>query len=223
METHCFSRSLSVASKYAGQSSSRLTPPLWPQDKHISLDEGFHFAACVKRIGKLASVEKKRFISLDVEAATTGIECPSPIFQVWKFLGTCEGLCGAALGIAVKGGYDVTVAWLCCLLTFGGQTVVEGIEHRHKWTDDQARTSLAQLGNVVPTDFDCRPPGFESQESGMTVHPKPIPEVIEGLKSIIQENPADAVLTDGTYFLVDMLVKLSSPVLNRIVSVCVQQ
>ena len=186
-----------AASRYVRSSVSRLTPPVWPQDKHISLEEGFHFAACAKRIGKLASLEKKRFVSMDMEAAMGGIECPSPIFQVWKFLGTCEGLCGAALGMAVKGGYDVTVAWLCCTLTFGGQTLVEGIEHRHKWTEDQARASLAQLGPVLPTDFDCRPPGYESQESGTTVHPKPIPEVIEAMKALAQEYPNDEILSAG--------------------------
>ena len=178
---------------------------MWPQDKHISLDEGFHFAACAKRIGKLASLEKKRFFSVDVEAAMSGVECPSPIFQVWKFLGTCEGLCGAALGTAVKGGYDVTVAWLCCTLTFGGQTLVEGMEHRHKWTEDQARTLLAQLGPVLPTDFDCRPPGYESQESGTTVHPKPIPEVIEALKTLTHEYPNDEVLSEGKSMLTKRL------------------
>lgn len=151
----------------------------------------------MKRVGKLASMEKRKYVAMDAEAAMSGIECPSPIFQVWKYLGTCEGLCGAALGMAVRGGYDVTVAWLCCTLTFGGQTVIEGIEHRHKWTEEQSRTSLSRLGPVEPSDFDCRPPGFETQESEMTVHPKPIPEVLEHLKQIIQENSNDEVLSAG--------------------------
>jgi hypothetical protein len=143
---------------------------------------------------------------MDMEAAVSSIECPSPIFQAWKFLGTCEGLCGAALGTAVRAGYDVTVAWLCCTLTFGGQTLVESMEHRLKWTDEQARTSLGQLGPVLPIDFDCRPPGFASQESGTTVHPKPIPEVLKELKDIAQSNPDDELLSAGRYPFSEMRV-----------------
>ncbi len=178
-------------------SLQRLTPPVWPADKHISLEEGFHFAACVKRVGKLASLEKRKYVVTDAEAAMSGVECPSPIFHVWKYLGTCEGLCGAALGMAVRGGYDVTVAWLCSTLTFGGQTIIEGIEHRHNWTEEQARTSMSSLGPVNSDDFDCRPPGYESQESDITVHPKPIPEVVDQLKKIMGENQNDEILLSG--------------------------
>mmetsp|Transcript_11682 Transcript_11682/g.25596 ORF Transcript_11682/g.25596 Transcript_11682/m.25596 type:complete len:1292 (-) Transcript_11682:60-3935(-) len=35
-------------------------PPTWPADKHMSLSEAHHFAACVRRIGKLATVAKKQ-------------------------------------------------------------------------------------------------------------------------------------------------------------------
>ena len=35
-------------------------PPTWPADKHVSWSEAYHFAACVKRIGKLATAAKKR-------------------------------------------------------------------------------------------------------------------------------------------------------------------
>lgn len=185
-----------VASRFV-PSFPRMTPPVWPADKHISLNEGFHFAACVKRVGKLASMEKKKYTVTDAEAAMSGVECPSPIFQVWKNLGTCEGLCGAALGMAVRGGYDVTVAWLCSTLTFGGQTVIEGMEHRHNWTEEQSRTSLSRLGQVKTDDFDCRPPGFESQESDSIVHPKPIPEVLCALKKIMDENLNDEGLLAG--------------------------
>ena len=188
---------MTAASRHVESVASRLTPPVWPADKHISLEEGFHFAASVKRVGKLASMEKKKYIATDAEAAMRGVERPSPIFQVWKYLGTCEGLCGAALGMAVRRGYDVTLSWLCCTLTFGGQTVIEGMEHRHNWTEEQSRTSLSRLGPLNSSDFDCRPPGFESQESENTVHPKPIPEVLEQLKKILQENPNDEMLSAG--------------------------
>ena len=37
----------------------RLNAPVWPVDKHITEQEAFHFAACVTRIAKLATAEKK--------------------------------------------------------------------------------------------------------------------------------------------------------------------
>lgn len=134
-----------------------------------------------------------------------GMECPAPIYQIWKYLGTCEGLCGAALGMAVRAGYDVTVSWLCSMLIFGGQTVVEGMEHRLKLTEDEVRAP-GQVGAVLPSDFDCRPPGYKSQESETTVHPKPIPEVIEELERVLKENSNDESLSSGTYLLLQISI-----------------
>jgi hypothetical protein len=191
-------------SRYVPLGVSRVSPPVWPADKHISLEEAFHFAACAKRIGKLASVEKKRFAFMvasgliDVETSEVG--CQVPIYLVWKYLGCCEGLCGSALGIAVKGGFDTTVTWLCSTLTFGGQTVVEAMEHRHRWSDDEARSKVSELGPVESVDFDCRPPGYEQQESETVVHPKPIPEVVDNLKKILEQNPGDTILNSGKFF-----------------------
>ena len=34
--------------------------PTWPSDKHISWSEAHHFAACIRRIGRLATAAKKR-------------------------------------------------------------------------------------------------------------------------------------------------------------------
>jgi hypothetical protein len=190
-------------SHYVPLGVSRVSPPVWPADKHISLEEAFHFAACAKRIGKLASIEKKRFAimvasgMIDAEASEVG--CQVPIYLVWKYLGCCEGLCGSALGITVKGGFDTTVAWLCSTLTFGGQTVVEAMEHRHRWSDDEAQSKMSEMGPVESADFDCRPPGYEQQESETVVHPKPIPDVVEDLKKIIAENPSDSILNSGKF------------------------
>mmetsp|Transcript_15225 Transcript_15225/g.37560 ORF Transcript_15225/g.37560 Transcript_15225/m.37560 type:complete len:974 (+) Transcript_15225:286-3207(+) len=185
-------------SRYVPLGVARTTPPVWPSDKHISVEEGFHFAACAKRIGKLASIEKKRFmmsVSAVVDAEGGLMDsCQAPVFLVWKYLGCSEGLCGSALGIAVKGGFDTTVAWLCNTLTFGGQTVVEAMEHRHKWSDEEAYSKLSELGGAEPSDFDCRPPGYEKQESETVVHPKPIPEVVSALKSLTEEYANDEMM-----------------------------
>ncbi len=171
-----------IGSRYVP--AARMKPPVWPSDKHISLEEAFHFAACAKRIGKLASIEKKR--SMEDEDG-----CSAPIYNVWKHLGCCEGLCGSPLGVAVKDGFDTTVSWLSSLCVFGGQTVVEAIEHRSR------AEKLHELGTAMASDFDCRPPGYEQQESEVVIHPKPIPEVLEVLRNIVEENPNDAVLNNG--------------------------
>jgi hypothetical protein len=191
-------------SSYVPLGVSRITSPVWPADKHISLEEAFHFAACAKRIGKLASIEKKRFAFMlsagMIDAESVGPDgCQVPIYLVWKYLGCCEGLCGSALGITVKGGFDTTVAWLCSTLTFGGQTIVEAMEHRHKWSDEEAQFKLSELGHVDESDFDCRPPGYEQQESETVVHPKPIPEVVAALKQIVEDNRNDAIMNNGKF------------------------
>jgi len=194
-----------TGSRYVSQPrATRMTPPVWPSDKHISIDEAFHFAACAKRIGKLASIEKKRFSLLtssgmrDAEA-DPGDSCAAPIYLIWKHLGCCEGLCGAALGVSVKGGFDTTVSWLSSMCVFGGQTVVEGIEHRRQWSGEEASSKLHELGGAESVDFDCRPPGFEQQESEVMVHPKPIPEVLEALRKIVEDNPNDGILTSVSH------------------------
>lgn len=122
-------------------------------------------------------------------------ECVVPIFLIWKGLACCDGLCGSALGMTVKGGFDCTVSWLCSLLTFGGQTVVEGMEHRQQIPF--VESDPGKLGKALTSDFDCRPPGFEQQESDSIVHPKPIPEVLDDIKRIIEDNPDDRSLELG--------------------------
>mmetsp|Transcript_87929 Transcript_87929/g.179375 ORF Transcript_87929/g.179375 Transcript_87929/m.179375 type:complete len:963 (-) Transcript_87929:489-3377(-) len=184
--------------------TTRMTAPVWPADKHISINEAFHFAACSKRIGKLASIEKKRF-SVMSSSGTLNTDpnrldsCNAPIYLVWKDLGCCEGLCGSALGVTVKGGFDITVSWLCSMCAFGGQTVVEGMEHRRKWTLEEASTKLNELGHAEGSDFDCRPPYYENLETDAVVHPKPIPEVLNALRKIVEENQNDDILNSVSH------------------------
>jgi hypothetical protein len=211
-----------TGSRYVSQPrTTRMTPPVWPSDHHIAIDEAFHFAACAKRIGKLASIEKKRFALVtssalrDTEADQVD-SCSAPIYLVWKHLGCCEGLCGSALGVTVRGGFDITVSWLSSMCVFGGQTVVEGIEHRRRWSNEEASTKLQELGQAEGSDFDCRPPGYEHQESDAVVHPKPITEVLEALRQIVEENPNDNVLNSGEFFSLLILLLL---VLKRFIPI----
>merc|ERR1712151_1180344 len=85
------------------------------------------------------------------------------------------------------------------MFVFGGQTVVEAIEHRHKWSNEEASRKLSELGEVQGSDFDCRPPDHEKQESDTVVHPKPVTEVLEALKKITGENPNDEILNSVSH------------------------
>lgn len=176
-----------VASRVVGRS-----PPTWPQDKHLSLSEAFHFAACAKRIGRRAKEDSSRSVPGDDDES--GVEMgqvlggsASPIRHAWEMLACCDGLCGAPLGLAVKGGFDSTIAWLCCCLTYGGQVIVDNAERRLSNTQSRPNTEHAGI-KVIPRDFDQRPEGYEKQETGKMVHPKPIPEVLEALKKSVANN-----------------------------------
>lgn len=158
--------------RYVAGSFLQPKAPTWPNDKHVSVEEVFHFAACCKRIGKLATLKMRSMaFSQSLEVDIQGIPAPSRplIMEAWKYLSTCDGLTGSTLGFAVKRGFDATVAWLCACLVFGGQTLVASAEARN--------------GDLVvsPHDFDTRPPGYTAQERDGVVFPKPIPEVAERL------------------------------------------
>lgn len=181
-------------SKLAPTTAAHIQPPMWPTDKHISLRVGFHFAACARRIGKLSTQERRanrsRSNTSDIEEgvdvdfdgttmSSQSTDSMSGLVTAWKSLACCDGLCGSPLGAAVKQGYDWTLIWLCSTLTFGGQIVAGAAEAR------QGRSDTLQIS---PLDFDCRPAGYQREETDMMVHPKPIPEVIATLKSVVERN-----------------------------------
>lgn len=187
---------LCKGSQYVRSRLSRSTGPVWPQDKYISAAEAFHFAACAKRIGRRAkeAVGMPRPGGMEMGLADGG-DSMSPLKDAWETLSVCDGLCGAPLGIAVKLGFDSVVAWLCACLTYGGQIVAQAAEKR--LADNNAGvlpTSPTRPVEIDPTDFDQRPVGYERQETGKMVHPKPIPEVLAILKSAL-ESRGDAFVS----------------------------
>ena len=157
-------------SRFIKPNAVRTQVPVWPADKHVTIGEAFHFAACAKRIGKLASSEKRNVKAAigraDEECGGSGadVDCQLPVFLIWKILSCCDGLCGSGLGVVVKDGFDTTVAWLCTTLIFGGQTVVEAMEQRMTPPQGPKQSSVPK-GQVSPGDFDCRPPDYEKEES----------------------------------------------------------
>lgn len=162
----------------------RAQPPVWPRDKHVSLEEAFHFAACCKRIGKLATAAARASSRDDNEESGGHVDLAQRAFvvQAWATLGCCDGLTGATLGVATKRGFDATVTWLCACLVFGGQVVAERAELRMQ----QQQGSISGV-EVVPSDFDERPAEFRRQEEdGCVTFPKPIPVVLESLVSYLE-------------------------------------
>lgn len=209
----CFSASMKkknslicccLESQYVQSTTLRLQPPEWPADKQLALRECFHFAACARRIGKLATMEKRSSRSrcnssdddegfeLSSMAKSRGFTAGQPsIISAWMALASVDGLTGAPLGFSVKNGLDWTLCWLCCTLVFGGQVLVRNAEARN--ADNTSTSSLA----ILPQDFDCRPEGYESTENEIMIHPKPIPEAIATLHKIIDD--ADPTLRSADH------------------------
>jgi len=171
----------------------RVQAPIWPADKHVSLEEAFHFAACLRRIGKMATLQRKLMKTAEtqmndeeegIEMSANGIGVAglstksNPLIDGWNALASCDGLCGSPLGAAVKSGHDAVVYWLCSTLVYGGQRLVEA-----------ARRRAGNAGNmdVIERDFDCRPSNYQQTEGVTHVYPKPIPEVLQTLRDLLND------------------------------------
>ncbi|KAL7508514.1 hypothetical protein ACHAXN_005842 [Cyclotella atomus] len=178
--------------------SFQVNPPTWPADKRITWKEAFHFAFCVRRIGKLATAAKKlsssngntneeqegievSFVdgSIGHSSSTKDLKASrsdnSELIHLWNTLSCCDGLCGRPLGQAVKEGFDCTVSWLCCAVVMGSQVVVKAAAKRRRQSAD---SEVA----IQPQDFDCRPTGYQRDESETLRHPIPLPNVLSYLK-----------------------------------------
>jgi len=201
-------------SRLSSSSNHVKNPSTWPADKHISWSEAHHFAACVRRIGKLATATKKQ-IKLDdstrseegtevtlssmdgvddlTSTSSVGIQKKSDfkaLIKVWKSLACIDGLCGLPLGHTVKEGSDCTIAWLCCVVVFGAQRLASQAEKRwSRDTSSEASTGLNDNSNreFLPEDFDMRPKNHQWDENNLISHPLPIPVVLSTLKNMTAE------------------------------------
>jgi len=190
----------------SGSHQTKKSPPVWPVDKHVTWSEAHHFAACVKRIGKLATVAKKQMqagaetrhpnledegieVSLlsdqspqlvpGIPAKNNNVEAET-LMKLWRSLACCDGLCGHHLGHTVKEGFDCTISWLCCTVVFGPQVLAEQAEKR--W-DKQSYDDR----EIIPDDFDLRPPEYQLDEDYFAKHPLPIPDVLSSLKVLAKQ------------------------------------
>ena len=162
-----------------------VTAPVWPTDKRVSLEEAFHFAACCKRIGKLATLYKKQGSGggnyNDMEEAMTD-HTAHLVMEAWRYLATCDGLVGFPLGAAVKRGLDSTVAWLCTTVVYGGQRLVVTAQQRMAHTITSTNNGVVV---VEPRDFGSTAPRMSE---GAPQPPTPIPVVADRLEQIVQES-----------------------------------
>ena len=200
-------------SKYAKfPSKMKLQAPVWPADKHIDLPEAFHFAACARRIGKVATkIRKQKLLKSteNFEDEEEGIEITAVfsrdtdqqtpesnqnedaniILQIWDTLGLCDGLTGLPLGAAVKDGYDSTIDWLSGMVTLGSQRVVLAAEKRCK-TSQSKHISFENV-TVEDQDFEV---SFAPISDSSGTPPLPLPYVSQALQAVVDS--CDAISTD---------------------------
>lgn len=235
--------SVSVGKSRISASSRQVkNPPTWPADKHVSWSEAHHFAASVRRIGKLATSAKKKMqarLGEESSAEAEGIEVslstdesssqlspaniPNGLMQkkseekaltkLWKVLACCDGLCGHPLGHTVKEGADCSIAWLCCALIFGPQVLAEQAEKR--WRKAGAGDDRSVF---VSDDFVLHPSDDQWDDDDVPQHPIPMPVVSLCLKELSAQRNA---LQQGTFhlqrhtFLIESLLKLTPDKMTR--------
>jgi len=183
-----------LQSRISPSTSVHIQAPSWPTNVNVSKKEAFHFAACARRIGKLATTAQRANrlrsnshdesgIELDFEGnSDVQQSIPDNVYAIitaWRFMSCCDGLCGARLGSAIKNGHDYAFTWLCCTLTFGGQVVARSAEKR-------LSSSPAAPFKIILEDFDCSQSAPEYEENEFVMYPKSIPEVIGKLKSLLE-------------------------------------
>jgi len=191
----------------------QLQAPVWPADKHIDLPEAFHFAACARRIGKVATKIRKQKLLKSTEkfedeeegieitavfSRDTDQQTPASnqnedvdiILQVWDTLGLCDGLTGLPLGAAVKDGYDSTMDWLSGMVTLGSQRVVLAAEKRCK----SSQSKHISFENVTVEDQDFEVSFAPILESSGTP-PFPLPYVSQALQAVVES--CDAISDDN--------------------------
>ena len=66
-----------------------VSAPIWPKDKHVTIREAFHFAACVRRIGKVATdAHRKAAGQSDARGAATEEEAEELGIELSLYLST---------------------------------------------------------------------------------------------------------------------------------------
>lgn len=191
--------------------SNEIPSPTWPTSNHIDVSQAFHFAACARRIGKVATNIRKRQLLNSLESSLEedeeeGVEITAVfsrdqandmhknntpednvLMEVWETLARCDGLTGMPLGATVKEGHDCVVDWLTCILTLGTQRVALAAQERTKKSSEQ-KISLQNAISIKDCDFDFYYQGYnendddDDNESDERISTLPIPKVLTELE-----------------------------------------
>jgi len=213
---------------------SHLQAPTYPSNRHFRLMEAFHFAACARRIGKVAtSFRKKKIIqSMSFDDNEEGIEIPAifsrdeqddtmdepddsdVILEMWEVLARCDGVAGMPLGGAVKEGHDSVVDWCSCFVVLGCQRVALAAESRIRSLTPSNHVSFENIV-VEKHDFDFYYPEYSKDENGSTerLPPLPLPEVLLLLKDITSKY--DEQITEVKHE-IDYCINILQYIMDRI-------
>ena len=198
-------------------------------NKHIDIKTAFHFAACVRHIGRYATSVKKMLnskimnfdddeegveitavFSRDDENISKESDCDHVALQVWDTLGLCDGLTGTPLGSAVKNGFDTTLDWLSGLLIFGSQRVILASHERMK-LNTPIQYSTSEL-NVLDQDFESLISSVPHSAGNLQVSLLPLPYVKNALQSVIEScnglSENDNPLQESKFFFHNIFLQL---------------
>ena len=192
-------------------------PPVWPADKHVSLQEAYHFAACARRIGKVATALRKELSRESRRRVSTsglgsddeeGIEI-TELNNSFRS-GIHSPTSPSSPTKTTKSEEDrVLDAWKALALCDGmcgaplGSTIKEGYDCTVNWlcstvtygvqviAEAAEQRQQQQSGNGAD-EINVLPPDFSHLPSiggsgGFGACPIPIPEVISTLKNICDE------------------------------------
>ena len=219
-------------------SSKQVQAPVWPTDKHIELSEAFHFAACVRRIGKVATKIRKKNIfnsrkrSVSYDDEEEGIEITTVFSRdvdghseeaedeedailemIWDALARCDGLTGLPLGVAIKDGYDCTIDWLSGITTLGCQRVALAAESRLKSSQPNHSIPFDEV-TIEAKDFDFLYPQSDKAENAMTMPPLPLPYVLQALQDLSD----DEHVVKEVQLELEYCIKMLQYIMDRITS-----
>lgn len=189
-------------------------PPVWPADKHISLQEAYHFAACARRIGKVATALRKELSRELRRRVSSGLGSDEEEgIEITEFDSFRSGIHSptspSSPAKTTKSEEDrVLDAWKALALCDGmcgallGSTIKEGYDCTVNWLcstltygvqviAEAAEQRQQQSGNGAD-EINVLPPDFSRMSaiggsSGLGAYPVPIPEVISTLKNICDE------------------------------------
>mmetsp|Transcript_19796 Transcript_19796/g.56876 ORF Transcript_19796/g.56876 Transcript_19796/m.56876 type:complete len:1306 (+) Transcript_19796:127-4044(+) len=191
----------------------RVQPPVWPADKYISLQEAYHFAACSRRIGKVATALRKELSKEARRRASSGLDSEDEegieITELHGFRSGIHSPTSPSSPTKTKSEEDrILDAWKALALCDGmcgaplGSTIKEGYDCTVNWLCSTVTYGVQVIAEAAERreqesgkggdEITVLPPDFSPLSSigvggGLGAYPVPIPEVLTTLKGICDE------------------------------------